>query len=286
MSIYKINFNDTFVFSKHLKSKNIRGLPKTLYIKGNQELLKNPYFLGVVGTRHPTEYGKWIVKKIIQGLAGSGITIVSGFMYGVDSYAHRAALENNLATIAVLPYGIDCPPPTYQRPLYKEIESKGLLVSEYEGSLTPQKWMFSDRNRIIAAISKVVLVVEAAENSGSLITAGYARKYGRHVFAIPGEVSNAQAYGTNNLIKTGASLVTSSKDILEFYGFSQSNFNHRPIFNSVAEKKIFNCVTEKPQTLDTLLENTRFSPSELSYSLTNLQLAGYLVEENGVFRVC
>lgn len=265
--------------------KNIRNCPKELFVKGDSDIIKSDLTIGIVGPRKPTEYGKRVVKKLIQGFKGLGFVIVSGFMYGIDSFAHREALDNGLRTIAVLPYGIDLCPPTYQRDLYKDIVSKGCIVSEYFGVLKAQKWMFSERNRIVAGLSKALLIVEAAENSGTLITASYAQKFNRQIFAVPGEIFSKNSYGTNELIKKGALAVTSSEDILCFYGLQSVNQEMKPIFSNSTEAKIYDLLCEKPQNLANIVENLDIPAREVSYLLTNMQLSGILQEEKGILSV-
>ena len=191
-----------------------------LHYRGDVGLLGDQYKrVAVVGSRRMTEYGRMVIEKIIPGLVGAGVIIVSGFMYGVDQEAHKVCLENGGKTIAVFGWGIDWPVPDEDVALYKSILTTGLLVSEYDGTRVPALWMFPQRNRVVAALSDAVLVVEAAEKSGSLITARLALEGNKKLFCIPGAITSRVSVGTNDLIKSGAAtMVTSARDILEALG--------------------------------------------------------------------
>lgn len=192
--------------------------PKKLYYKGNWPDFEQEKCLAVVGSRHLTSYGRKVAEQIVGQSAASGITIVSGFMYGGDEAAHSAAVRVGGKTIAVMPCGIDRIHPENQKELYQEILNKnGLILSEYEGNAQPINYTYVQRDRLVAGLCKAVLVLEATLDSGSIITANYAKKYGRKVFAIPGQITSELAKGTNKLIKEGAELVTEVNDILKFY---------------------------------------------------------------------
>ncbi len=173
--------------------------------------------LAVVGSRKATGYGRVVTEKLVQELAKEGTTIVSGFMYGIDALAHRAALSVGGRTIAVMPCGVDVIHPEYQKSLFYEIEKKGLILSEFEDDFPPDKWTYPKRNRIVVGLSVATLVIEAAERSGSLISASFAKDYGRAVFAVPGEITSGVSRGTNKLIKKGAKIVTCAEDISYFF---------------------------------------------------------------------
>jgi DNA processing protein len=179
---------------------------------------------------------------LVGEVAGAGVAIVSGFMYGIDALAHKAALRVGGRTIAVMPCGIDLVHPAYQQGLYNEIlENNGLVVSEYEGAFLPTLWSYPKRNRIVAGLCQATMVVEAGEKSGSLITANFAKKFGRKVFAVPGPLTSSVSVGIMQLIKEGASVVTSAKDILDFYrshcGFS-FGFTPLEITNSHGQNNV------------------------------------------------
>lgn len=177
--------------------------PKQLYYRGelHPEFFKS--CVAIIGSRRITEYGKRVIEKIIPKLVFEKKTIVSGFMYGADQYAHKMCIENGGITIAVLGWGITRELEDYDSQLADSIiSSGGLLLSEWENQ-QPTLWTFPVRNRIVAALSSDIIVVEAAEKSGSLITANLGRKLHRNVFAVPGEITNRLSAGTNRLIKDG-----------------------------------------------------------------------------------
>ncbi len=227
-----------------------KDAPKQLYYKGvwpfdtaqgKDDIFEN--CLAVVGSRQMTTYGRQVVEKIVGEVAAAGITIVSGFMYGIDATAHKAALRVGGRTIAVMPCGIDMIHPEYQQDLYAEIlKNKGLIISEYEGSFAPTLWTYPQRNRIVAGLSKASLIIEAGEKSGSLITANLAKKYKRKVFVVPGPITSENSKGIMQLMKEGAEAISSARDILKFYG-SHSEFFERftlSLSGSDATQKIQN----------------------------------------------
>lgn len=194
-----------------------------LFYKGSIDLLLNEApKLAIVGSRRITDYGEKVIEKWIPALVQKGITIVSGFMYGVDQAAHKVCLENGGKTIAVLGWGIDWQVMPQDEELYRKIiENDSLIVSEYEKQTVPELWLFPQRNRIVAGISDAVLVIEGAEKSGSLITARLAVQFGKPLLAVPGPVFSRVSVGTNNLIKSGkAKLVSSAEDVLAAMGLA------------------------------------------------------------------
>jgi len=223
--------------------------------------------LAVVGSRKLTHYGEQAIERIVGEVALSGITIVSGFMYGGDALAHQIALRVGGRTIAVMPCGIDRISPEDQEELYNDIiENKGMIISEYEGDMAPALWTYPRRNRIVAGLSQAVLVIEAGEKSGSLITANLAKKFKRKIFAVPGPITSSVSKGTNMLIKNGAEMVLSAKDILRWFRgkdrSSHSDFFERfTLKGSDARQKNLNC---------SLLEKTKnLSSSRTSVTLDN-----------------
>ncbi len=187
--------------------------PPVLYVQGRIELL-NSLCVAMVGSRAATAYGKRSSFALAQALASSAVTVVSGLAAGIDSEAHRGALSVQGATIGVLGCGLDIVYPKQNRALYDQIRKEGLLVCEYPLGTRPDGFRFPARNRIIAGLSKGVVVVEAARKSGSLITAEMALDEGREVFAVPGQIDSFKSSGTHWLLQQGAKLVQSSDDIL------------------------------------------------------------------------
>ncbi len=266
--------------------KKIDDPPETLYYKGNwkEDLFEN--CLAVVGSRRMTKYGKKICTKLVSQVAGRGITIVSGFMYGMDATAHRAAVSVGGKTIAVMPCGIERIHPSYQKKLYKNILKKeGLIISEYEGNLKAKKWTYSKRNRIVAGLSQATLVVQAAENSGSLITARLTEKFDRKLLTVPGPLTSSVSMGTAKLIKEGrAQVVTEPKDILKIFDKKQSSLDFKkgkkiPEGNNPLENKIMTQLKTEPLTPDELSRRLNVPAQKLGSTLSNLQIKGFLNRE-------
>lgn len=196
---------------------SIAGAPSTLYVRGNADALHLPC-LAIVGSRNPTRGGRDNAYRFARHLATTGFCIVSGLAEGIDAAAHEGALDAGGATIAVLGHGLDQIYPAGNRDLAERIVSGGALVSEYPAGTPPKRWHFPERNRIISGLSLGTVVVEAARQSGSLITARLAGEQGREVFAIPGSIHNPMARGCHQLIRDGARLVESADDILSELG--------------------------------------------------------------------
>ena len=195
------------------KLKNIYDPPKKIYLIGNKDLLYQKG-IAIVGARDATQYGKKIAYNLAKELSEQNIVIISGLAIGIDSYAHKGALEKG--TIAVLGSGIDNIYPKENLELAREIiKNKGCIISEYPLGTKPERLHFPQRNRIISGLSDGVVVIEASKKSGALITAEFALEQGKEVFAVPGDINKKQSEGTNQLIKDGAILLTSATDILE-----------------------------------------------------------------------
>ncbi len=193
--------------------KNIYDPPKKIYLIGNKDLLYQKG-IAIVGARDATQYGKKIAYNLAKELSEQNIVIISGLAIGIDSYAHKGALEKG--TIAVLGSGIDNIYPKENLELAREIiKNKGCIISEYPLGTKPERLHFPQRNRIISGLSDGVVVIEASKKSGALITAEFALEQGKEVFAVPGDINKKQSEGTNQLIKDGAILLTSATDILE-----------------------------------------------------------------------
>ena len=194
--------------------KEIFDPPLLLYARGDLRLL-GELAVGIVGTRRPTAYGKAMAERLATDLAARGLVIVSGMARGIDSAAHRGALHAHGKTIAVLGTGMDVPYPAENKKLHAEISEKGLLLSEFPLGSFPAPQNFPIRNRIISGLSFGVIVVEAAQYSGSLITARLAMEQNREVYGVPGSVTNKNSWGPHILIKQGAKLVEDWKDVVE-----------------------------------------------------------------------
>ncbi|OFW63198.1 MAG: DNA protecting protein DprA [Actinobacteria bacterium RBG_19FT_COMBO_36_27] len=262
--------------------KQIKDAPKNIYYKGNfkEDIFSN--CLAVVGSRKISSYGKWVTQKFVTELVSLGITIVSGFMYGVDATAHFAAVKAKGKTIAVMPCGIDLIHPSILGHLYQDIlNSNGLIISEYEGKFKPCLWTYPRRNRIIAGLCQAVLVVEAQERSGSLITARYAKKYNRKTFCIPGQINSVNSKGIINLIKEGSTIVGEVSDILDFYQIKYSSIASSKMFDS--DNLIIKNLMLEPMDFDTLCEKTGLRNEQLGSELTMLLLSDKIIEQEGKY---
>jgi DNA processing protein len=197
--------------------KEIYDAPISLYIRGNKNIL-NDDALAIIGCRECTSYGRNITKQLAYDIAKNKINIVSGLAKGIDAIAHKGAILSGGKTIAVLGNGLDIIYPSENIPLAKEIiKTGGAIISEYPLGTKPEKQNFPERNRIVSGMSKGVVVVEAKEKSGTLITVDFALEQGRDVFVVPGNINQENSIGTNELIKQGAKLITSYKDVIEEY---------------------------------------------------------------------
>jgi DNA processing protein len=267
--------------------RHIHDPPLILYYKGKLHPSELGRSCAVVGTRHPTGYGQRLAKEFAFGLAEAGVSIISGMAIGVDSLAHRAALEAQGKTLAVFGCGTDICYPSSNRPLYQMLlqnENAG-CVSEFFPGTKPQSWMFPARNRIISGLCETVCVIEAGESSGSLITARLAFEQNREVFAVPGRVDSPQSKGTHKIIASDmAHLVTSFEDIMK-----QKNWVTAPSGKEVPtvvelygrEKDVYELISNEPVHFDVLIERTGMPAGELSATLTMLELAGVVHRISG-----
>lgn len=280
--------NVTFIsFLDKEYPKSLRALdnpPIGLFCKGNIGLLNHSKQLkiGVVGTRKITQYGKTITEKIVGDLVENQAIIVSGLALGVDAIAHLTTIQNKGLTIAVLGCGVDCCLPSENYCLYRDIiKQNGLIISEYPLSLPPNKGTFPARNRIIASLSDGVLVTEAAEDSGSLITADYALQFGKKIFSVPGPVTSKMSEGSLKLLKQGASLVTEAQDILnKFEKVNSKKKKAKKINFSENEMKIIELLESEEMTVDEISKKLKINPINLSISISNLELQR-IVKNNG-----
>jgi DNA processing protein len=192
--------------------------PAALFVRGQTELLARAGAeptVAIVGTRRPSSYGSEVAYALGRGLGAAGVTVVSGLALGIDGTAHRGCLDAGGAPLAVLACGPDVPYPRRHRGLYRQIVAAGLVVSELPPGAAVFRWSFPARNRIMAALADLTLLVEAAQPSGSMITADFARDLGRSVAAVPGQVTARMAAGTNALLRDGAVPITCAQDVLD-----------------------------------------------------------------------
>jgi DNA processing protein len=247
--------------------------PSILYVRGNPALLQNQC-LAMVGSRNSTPQGVQTAESFARTLASRGLCIVSGLALGIDAASHRGALAAGGTTIAVIGTGADRVYPARNRELALAIAEKGAIISEFPLGTPAIAANFPRRNRIISGLSRGVLVVEAAPESGSLITARLAGEQGREVFAIPGSIHSPVARGCHKLIKQGAKLVETAADILEELGNVELPIEAPEIPQEISEDGLLAALGHDPCSLDDLIERTGLSTEHLLTELLNLELAG------------
>ena len=255
--------------------KEISNPPLKLYYKGNLDLLKEERLIAVVGTRNPSSYGKLCCEYMVKKMSRANITIVSGFAKGIDSIAHRASLLTGGKTIAVIASGLDIVYPASNLSLYREIEEKGLILSEYEAGVKPFKSNFPQRNRIIAGLSKGTIVVESKDRGGSLITADLALEFNRDVYAVPGDVFSEYSKGCNNLIRDSkAKSLSNINELLEDYSWKieEKNDNNKYTQNQIL---ILNSLSSE-KNLDNILMETKIEQTEILAELMTLEIMGVI----------
>lgn len=265
------------------KLRELPDAPYYLFCKGDLQLLSQPA-VGIVGSRTPTNYGRFVTDKLAGDLARKGFVIVSGLAYGVDSIAHRKALEVGGKTIAVLGGGFNHIYPADHTDLAATIAEKGLLVSEYCPSVRATKYTFPQRNRIVAGLADGVLITEAGFKSGTVHTKDFALDYGREVFAVPGNINSDKSELTNDIIKSGqGAAVTCAQDIVEGLALdpspcqsslfssdkSQENLNE-------AEAKIVECLQNGEKDMDSLSDFVGLNINSLNSYLTTMEIRGII----------
>jgi DNA processing protein len=265
----------------------IHDPPAGLFVRGGAaaELLSRAA-VAIVGARACSAYGAGVARLLGRELAASGLAVVSGLARGVDGEAHRGALEAGAggsgATIAVLGCGIDRIYPAAHARLGAEIAERGLVVSEYAPSVPPAPWRFPARNRIVAGLAAVTIVVEAREGSGALITADFALEEGREVLAVPGEITSALAAGSNGLLRLGATPLTRTEDVLGLFGLEAAEPCTPEL--SAAARSVLKRVQDEPRGADAIGRVTGLGAGEVAAALAELELAGLVAESAGLYR--
>lgn len=275
--------------------RRIYDPPPLLYIKGRLDAAEIP--VAVVGSRNASPYGRYVTERLCRELAQRGVTVVSGLARGIDTCAHRGALAGRGRTIAVMGCGIDVVYPPENRKLHGEIASSGAVVTEFPFGTEPDRPHFPARNRIISGLSLGVLIVEAGEKSGSLITARCALDQNREVFAVPGSIDLPGSRGVNRLLRQGAKLVENVEDILEeilpqierptaarpdateeIPARAEGAPAGTPGLEALTdqESRLLRFVTETPQDTDTLINRTGLAAAEALSLLLSLELKGYI----------
>lgn len=270
------------------KLREIIDAPAVLYVTGNCNRLNHLKTIAIVGSRRPSAYGVQATTEISKTLAQEGVVVVSGLADGLDSVAHHTVLSQNGLTIAVIATGHDQCYPQQNAMLRAGIEKSGVVISEIYPGAVVRKHFFSMRNRIIAAISDGVCVVEARKSSGTMITAHYAQKYGRSVFSVPGNIFSPLSEGTNQLLQKGAIPCLNANSILKQLGHIrplQIHFEQKEMQPSIplseTAQKVLDILNYTPQSMGVLADKTSISAWQLAAALTELELSGKVVQIAG-----
>jgi len=271
-----------FISYKHAdypsRLSNIPNSPLGIFVKGRLPNPKAPA-VAIIGTRDNTVYGGKVAEMLATELTAHGVVIISGMARGLDARAHEAALAAGGQTAAVLPSGIDvCYPPANSR-LYSQIAEKGCLLTEFFPGFKPQRWSFPARNRIIAGMADILVVVEAGEKSGTIITADHALAQGKEVFAVPGKIFDKKSGGTNELIKQGAHMLTKTSDLLLALKISHLEAPKeisQKIPLASDETLVYDCLNYDPASVDYIIYKTGLNIAVVNTILLNLELSGHI----------
>jgi len=256
--------------------KKIPETPKILHYKG-EFVKKGEICFAIVGTRRPSSYGQQATLQITKELANAGLTIVSGMAPGIDTFSHKACVEIKKRTIAVLGTGLDEENIYPQQNLElakKIIENGGCLISESPPGTHGSKFTFPRRNRIISGLSLGVLIVEAKEKSGSLITAKYAKLHHKKLFAVPGPIFSSNSKGPNKLIKEGAQLIENADDILEVLNIAPQKIKKEFFAENETEKLILDTLKEESLYIDNIIEKTKLNAPLVASTLALMEISG------------
>ncbi|MBI3305626.1 DNA-protecting protein DprA, partial [Candidatus Nomurabacteria bacterium] len=265
--------------------------PEDLWIIGELPKEKNLIYLSVVGSRKFTSYGKEACEKIIAGLKGYPIVIVSGFAMGIDTIAHKKAMQVGLKTIVFPGSGLSDKviyPRTNIQLVKEVVEKGGCLISEFPPDLVSQYWCFPMRNRLMAGMSKAVLIIEAEERSGTLITARLTTEYNRDLLVVPGSIFSSNSKGTNRLLRQGATPVTNSEEVLEALGFEQEKDEEKQqrLFEDLSpdEKKVVGMLRESLPK-DDLIRSLKMPTAAGNALISIMEIKGLIKEEFGEIRL-
>lgn len=276
------------------KLRKIKNPPKELYLKGNTELL-NKNIISIIGSRSCTENGKRLARKFATELSKQGLVIASGMAKGIDAQAHNATLEVEGKTIAILGCGLNHIFPKENRHLYHEIlKNDGLIISEYTPDTQPNSKLFLERNRIVSGISIGILVIEAAFRSGTSVTAKLAKEQGKKIFVLPHEIEDKHGIGTNKLIRQGATLVTSTKEIIEEFEFLEykkiSNIknklenNMKKVIKNPEYQKIYELIEKGEVNINEICRKSDRTIKEINNILCILEIEGYITKYMGGYK--
>lgn len=262
--------------------------PKELFTAGDLPDQDKFKYLTIVGSRNLSQYGRDVCKKLISGLSGYPIVIVSGLALGTDTLAHEEALSAGLKTVAVPGSGLSekvLYPRTNLRLAEKIIEAGGCLLSEFKPEFRATPYSFPKRNRIMAGLSSATLIIEAGERSGTMITSRLALDYNRDVLTIPHSIFSKNSYGPHQILKNGARLITSPEDLLDALGFDIKNeAKPKPEMTNM-EEKIYNIILNSPATKDKLISELNIETGELNSLISLMEIKGILKETMGEIRL-
>jgi DNA processing protein len=253
--------------------KQLAHMPPVLFVRGEIQP-GDSMAAAVVGTRMPSHYGRQVAEKLGRELAQHGVTVVSGLARGVDTFAHKGALDAGGRTLAVLGCGLDVHYPPENRKLYDSISAQGAVISEFSFGAEPLAMNFPKRNRVVSGLSQVVVAVEAGEKSGVLNTVAWATDQGRAVFAVPGNITSQQSLGINRLLKEGAKPVLSVDDILRELGVAKRAEERAKVEVAVEEKPVMEFLTAEPMHVDEICEGLGMPMAGLLSVLMQLEIKG------------
>ena len=267
------------------KLKTIEDFPLVLFYKGSFENINLNKTIGIVGSRKSTESAKQNVRSIVSGFKNTDVVIVSGLASGIDASAHRAALENNLKTIAVVGSGLHFKYPSENSKLYDEIEESGLILSEFPYEFRPMPQNFPQRNRIVTGLSDGVVIAEAKMKSGAMISARLTLEQNKELMCIPGLITNPNCEGIYHLIKNGASVITNTEDILNVVGWEIKANNPSKLELDGIEKRIYEVISSEEISTEGLKQKLDVGINELMIKLTEMELKGIIIQKNGIYYV-
>lgn len=261
--------------------RNIHKPPEKLFYMGELPS-ERPPCVAIVGTRKPTDYGKAVTIQLAKDLSKAGVYVISGLAFGVDSIVHEAVLNANGKTIAVIPTSLDNIYPSSHRNLAKKIiEQGGAVISEQELNSTVMKHHFLQRNRLISGLADAVIVTEATERSGTLSTVAHALEQGKEVFAVPGNITSLNSVAPNQLLKSGAHVVTSAEDILNVLYPHLVNKPKIPVAMTTEEALILKVLEGGPLDSDEIISRTKLEPSDFMQAMTMLEISGVVKSMGG-----
>lgn len=276
----KLTFNETL---SHKLNRLNTPVSELTYVGCDLKTLMERPIVAVVGTRKPTPYGIAVTKSIVTELAREGVVIVSGLAFGIDGIAHTSTLEANGTTIAVLPSGLENIYPASHHILAEDIINKGgSLISEYESNHRPRKVEFLERNRIIAALSDLVIIPEAAGNSGSLNTAHHAHTMGIPIYAVPGNITNPMSEGTNYLLKEKARAITTAQDVFGMLGITKQGTQQQLDLTGATEEEtlILQKIARGMTSAHELQKATKLDTNTFQTTLSMLEIDGKITQDS------